>query len=162
MRQSTGIGSAFSFCFLFPPHFSHLTLITTANEQSHQVPNKPVSAAGLKRAFTQPMAQRKAESGKQPLYPISAFLIKHWMDFDKNILTFVVEVMLIKEKAVRLYRYNAWYWYWTAPWGWVIEGSKRDGWWRLVADGLPVNMTLEHRACISTSKSWYIKGLKMH
>lgn len=31
------------------------------------------------------------------------------MDFDKNMLTFVVEVMLIKEKAARLYRYNARY-----------------------------------------------------
>jgi len=68
------------------------------------------------------------------------------MDFDKNILTFRVEVMPIKEKAAWLNDYNAPDWYQMAPWGWVIEGSKRDGWWRLVADGFPVNMTLEHKS----------------
>lgn len=64
VRQSTGIDSTFSFCFLFLPHFSHLTLITTANEQSHQVTNKPVSAADLKRAFTQPMDNCSKKSSK--------------------------------------------------------------------------------------------------
>lgn len=37
------------------------------------------------------------------------------MDFDKNILTIIVEVMPIKEKAAWLYRYNARYWYQMAP-----------------------------------------------
>jgi len=38
------------------------------------------------------------------------------MDFDKNILTFRVEVMPIKEKAAWLNDYNAPDWYQMAPW----------------------------------------------
>ncbi len=163
VRQSTGIDNTFSFCFLFPPHFSHLT---TANEQSHQVPNEPVSAAGLKRAFTQPLDNGSKKSSKwqaATLPHISVFNnALYYNGLWQEHANIRSRSHADEGESSRLYRYNARYWYRMAPWGWVIEGSKRDGWGRLIANGLPVNMTLEHRACISTSKSWYIKGLKMH